>query len=217
MTVTVVKRDVPEPDSPTLVASVVVISKDEGVVDPLERAELVALPAQVTGTPATEVLVLFRSAICVCEAVPPEVADPGGLVDKKLVVASVRTEDIVCTRVLPDMVRVTRVVVVCGTSKTQPTSPSCSNGSKSTFPSPLDILRWLQVLRPSPAHCLKCVSQSTHPGARQAAGMLRHKPEDKRIPTWHRFWNRESCQLKTRAMSVAKSPGERKESRVSKC
>lgn len=158
----VIRRDMLEPNPSMLVASVAVLSKDEGVMDPLERAELVAvdvaLPVQDTGTTATEVLVLVRSAICVCEAVPPEVADPGGLGDMKLVVSSVRTEDRVSTRVLPDMVRVTRVVVVCGTSKTQPTSPSCSNGSNSKFPSPLDILRWLQVLRPSPAHCLECVS-----------------------------------------------------------
>lgn len=119
------RRDELEPNPSMLVDSALVLSKDEGVMDPLERAESVAvevaLPLQDTGTTATEVLVLAGSAICVCEAVPPEVADPGGVVDKKLVVASVTTEDIVSTKVLPDMVRVTRVVVVCGTSKTQPT------------------------------------------------------------------------------------------------
>jgi hypothetical protein len=154
----VVRRDVLKLQPSAL--SVLVLSKDEGVMDPLERAELVdvdvALSLQDTGTTATEVLVVVESAVC--EAVPPDVGDPGGLMDMKLVVASVRTEDIVSTRVLLDIVRVTRIVVVCWISKTQPTSPSCSKGSESMFPSPLDILRWLQVLRPSPAHCLGSVS-----------------------------------------------------------
>lgn len=146
----VVRKAVLKPQPSTL--SVGLLSKDERVLDPLERVELVGVDATSPLQDSEVLVVVVRSAVCVCEAVPP---DPGGL---KVVVASVRTEDSVSTKVLLDTVRVTRVVVVCWISKTHPTTPSCSKVFELRFPSPLDMLRWLQVLRPSPAHCLGRVS-----------------------------------------------------------